>query len=168
MAVKPLVTDRGKVVLVDFGLARLVGTESTISAASVGTPVYMAPEQLEGKIVDHHADIYALGLGLYEMFTGTAPFVGENAIALALKHVHAFPMLPRTVNPSIPQLLQRVILRCLQKNPADRFDSVAEIELLFNECCGAYALDRRDADLSGPEPRLRQLAGLKLADRQFA
>jgi serine/threonine-protein kinase len=83
------------------------------------------------------------------MFTGTAPFVGENAIALALKHVHAFPTLPRTVNPSIPQLLESVILRCLQKNPADRFDSVVEIELLFNECCGAYALDRRDADLSG-------------------
>lgn len=144
-----IVTDRGKVVLLDFGLARLVGTESTISAASVGTPAYMAPEQLEGKIVDHHADIYALGLGLYEMFTGTAPFVGENAIALALKHVHAFPTLPRAVNPSIPQLLERVILRCLQKNPADRFDSVAEIELLFNECCRAYALDRRDADLFG-------------------
>jgi len=144
-----IVTDRGKVVLLDFGLARLVGTESTISAASVGTPAYMAPEQLEGKIVDHHADIYALGLGLYEMFTGTAPFVGENAIALALKHVHAFPTLPRAVNPSIPELLERVILRCLQKNPADRFDSVAEIGLLFNELCRAYALDRSDGGLSG-------------------
>ena len=144
-----IVTDRGKVVLLDFGLARLVGTESTISAASVGTPAYMAPEQIEGRIVDHHADIYALGLGLYEMFTGAAPFVGENAIALALKHVHAFPTPPRTVNPSIPQPIESVILRCLQKNPADRFDSVAEIELLFNEFCGAYALDLRDADSSG-------------------
>lgn len=149
-----MVTHPGKVVLVDFGLARLVGNESTISAAPVGTPAYMAPEQLEGKIVDHRADIYALGLALYEMFTGTPPFVGENMIALALKQVRAFPKLPRAVNSSIPQLLEHVILRCLQKDPADRFDSIAEIELLLDEVCGWPASRSVHADGTAHRPRL--------------
>ena len=125
-----IVTD-SRVVLVDFGLAQLVGTESTISAGLVGTPAYMAPEQIEGKIVDRHTDIYALGLALYEMFTGTVPFVGETAIALAMKHLHEFPPLPRAVNSLIPHVLEHAILRCLQKNPADRFDSVTEIDQLL-------------------------------------
>jgi len=84
-------------------------------------------------------DKFALGLILYEMFTGTAPFLGENAVALALKQVHGVPTPPRAVNPSIPRSLEQGILRCLQKNPGDRFDSVPEIDRLLERIAAAYA-----------------------------
>ncbi len=140
-----IVSDHGRVVIVDFGLARLLGTESTVSSGLVGTLAYMSPEQIEGKVVDGRSDIYALGLILYEMFTGTAPFLGENAIALALKQVHGVPTPPRAVNPSIPRSLELGILRCLQKNPVDRFDSVPEIDRLLERIAAAYARSVRHA-----------------------
>jgi serine/threonine-protein kinase len=151
-----IVTDSMRVVLLDFGLARLIGTESTLSAALVGTPAYMAPEQIEGKIADRRTDIYALGLALYEMFTGTVPFEGETAIALAMKQVLEFPPLPRVVNSSIPHVLEHVILRCLEKNPADRFDSVAEIERLFDNVYAAKALDSGAQTAAAPRSERRR------------
>jgi eukaryotic-like serine/threonine-protein kinase len=135
-----IVTGSMRVVLVDFGLARILGSESTLSAALVGTPGYMAPEQIEGKIADRRTDIYTLGLALYEMFTGTVPFVGETMIALAMKQVRECPPLPRLANSSIPHVLERAILRCLEKNPAHRFDSVAEVEQLLDKVHAALAL----------------------------
>jgi eukaryotic-like serine/threonine-protein kinase len=87
--------------------------------------------------VDGHTDIYALGIVPYEMFTGMVPFVGENAIAVALKQLHASEVLPRAVNPAIPELLEQGILRCMRKNPADRFASAKDIADLFHAICVA-------------------------------
>jgi serine/threonine protein kinase len=100
----------------------------------------MAPEQIEGKIVDGHTDIYALGIVLYEMFTGMVPFVGENAIAVALKQLHASLVLPRAVNPAIPELLEQGILKCMRKNPADGFASAKDIADLFHVSCNLCCL----------------------------
>jgi serine/threonine protein kinase len=88
----------------------------------------MAPEQAAGKTVDYRADIYALGLMLYEMFTGTQPFHAENAVALAVKHMQESPQPPREIEPSISGSVDSAILKCLEKAPESRFQSISELE----------------------------------------
>src|SRR5262245_24375155 len=115
----------GNVKLMDFGLAHLVAEEST---AAVGTPSYMAPEQAQGGPLDQRCDIYALGLVLFEMFTGTAAFTGETPMVIALKHIQSSPAKPREIEHTIPDHIAKAILRCLEKDPAKRFQSVEELE----------------------------------------
>jgi serine/threonine protein kinase len=94
----------------------------------VGTPQYMAPEQVAGKPVDYRTDIYSLGLMLYEMFTGTAAFTADNPVAVALKQMREEPVPPHQVDPAIPAYIERTILKCLLKEPANRFQSIAQLE----------------------------------------
>jgi formylglycine-generating enzyme required for sulfatase activity/class 3 adenylate cyclase len=115
----------GNVKLMDFGLAHLVAEDST---GAVGTPSYMAPEQAQGGPLDQRCDIYALGLVLFEMFTGTAAFTGETAMVVALKQIQASPANPREIEHTIPDHVAKAILRCLEKDPAKRFQSVEELE----------------------------------------
>src|SRR5262245_39464299 len=115
----------GNVKLMDFGLAHLVAEDST---AAVGTPSYMAPEQAQGGPLDQRCDIYALGLVLFEMFTGTAAFTGETPMVIALKQIQASPANPREIEHTIPDHIAKAILRCLEKDPARRFQSVDELE----------------------------------------
>lgn len=115
----------GNVKLMDFGLARLIAESST---AAIGTPSYMAPEQAQGGPVDQRCDIYALGLVLFEMFTGTAAFTGDTPMVVALKQIQDSPANPRDVERSIPDHVAKVILRCLEKDPEKRFQSVEEVE----------------------------------------
>ena len=102
------------------------GTTST--GAFIGTPAYMAPEQAEGKPVDRRADIYSFGLLLYEMFTGVPAFSGDTPLSVALKHIRETPPPPSQHDPTVPAPVERVILRCLEKDPAKRFQSVDELE----------------------------------------
>lgn len=118
----------GNVKLMDFGIARSLEISKTITDTIVGTPAYMAPEQAEGKAVDHRADIYALGLILYEMITGTAAFSGDTPVAVALKQIREAPRPPHELEPTLTGPLEEVILRCLEKDPAKRFQSVDELE----------------------------------------
>src|SRR5437899_12862964 len=86
-----------------FSVARSVNPGNTLTGAVLGTPAYMAPEQAEGKRVDHRADIYALGLVMYEMFTGIAAFAADTPVAIALKQIRDMAVRPRQLEPSLPR-----------------------------------------------------------------
>jgi serine/threonine protein kinase len=123
-----LIARDGTVKVTDFGIARSVGTDRTETKTITGTPAYMSPEQAQGKPVDRRGDIYSLGLVLYEMFTGHPAFQADTPIAAAMKHVDEAPRSPRQLEPDLPERIERAILRCLEKNPAKRFQSVDELE----------------------------------------
>lgn len=117
----------GQVKLMDFGIARSMESPATTTRAFIGTPAYMAPEQVNSQHVDQRTDIYALGLILYECVTGQRPFSGDTPIAVAMKQVKEKPLPPRRLVASIPYQFEAVILRCLDKDPNNRF---ATAELL--------------------------------------
>ena len=115
--------------IIDFGLARCGNLGGlTATGLIMGTPEYMAPEQVAGKNVDERADIYSLGIILYEMFTGRVPFTGDSAIAVGFKQLKEDPPKPCDINPQLPPEIESVILQALQKNPLSRFLSVAELK----------------------------------------
>ncbi len=130
--VKPsnvLVDHRGHCLLTDFGLAKMVEGSANLSTsgAILGTPTYMAPEQGLGQPADHRSDIYALGVVLYEMAVGRVPYAAETPVAVVLKHIHDSLPPPRTLQPNLPEPVERVILKALAKNPEDRFQSANEM-----------------------------------------
>ncbi len=113
----------------DFGLAKSLESDNgmTKSGEFLGTPRYMAPEQVQGGGVDHRADLYALGLILYEMVTGDVPFHADTTLQLMYKRVHEVPKSPKLVNPDLPDWIVRVIMKCIERDPANRYQSAAEI-----------------------------------------
>jgi serine/threonine-protein kinase len=118
-----------QVKIIDFGLARSQNLEGlTATGLIMGTPEYMAPEQVAGKSVDERADIYSLGIILYEMFTGRVPFTGDSAIAIGFKQLKEDPSRPCDINAQLPKEVESVILRAIQKNPLSRFLSVGELK----------------------------------------
>ena len=122
-----MIDSNGNVKIMDFGIARSMEALTKLTGAMIGTPAYMAPEQVAGKSVDFRTDIYSLGLMLYEMFTGSQAFQADTAVAVALKQMRETPVAPHEVEPNIPVGLERVILKCLEKEPAKRYQSVAEL-----------------------------------------
>jgi predicted Ser/Thr protein kinase len=124
-----LLDERGNCLLTDFGIAKILEDNSnlTVTGGIMGTPAYMSPEQGRGEKVDHRTDIYALGVILYEMATGRVPYTAETAMAVMLKHINDPLPLPRTLNPALPEGLERVILKSLAKQPSDRFASAGEM-----------------------------------------
>jgi formylglycine-generating enzyme required for sulfatase activity/tRNA A-37 threonylcarbamoyl transferase component Bud32/LysM repeat protein len=147
--VKPgnvLLDAQGDCYLTDFGLAKMLGDSLhlTASGVGVGTPAYMSPEQGQGEKVDARSDIYSLGVMLYEMVTGRVPFEAETPLAVVLKHITAPLPLPSQVRPGVPPAVERVILRALAKNPADRFaaadEMVAALQRAIAEATTAPAL----------------------------
>ena len=135
-----MLTPDGRTKLMDLGIARNVDGESITHASSVlGTAGYVSPEQARGDPVDHRSDIYSLGCVLYEMLTGRQPFEARDPLAVAYKHVHEAPMSPTSIEPSIPPGLEAVVLRAMEKEPAARFQSAADM---------AAALDDRTAPVT--------------------
>ena len=119
-----MLDEDGNARIMDFGIARsLSGEGITGAGAFIGTPEYMSPEQVEGKDVDERSDIYSLGVILYEMVTGRRPFDGETALSIAHKHKYETPEDPRKLAAEIPDSLARLILKCLQKDKAARYES---------------------------------------------
>jgi hypothetical protein len=123
-----MIDGQGNVKIMDFGIARSMEAGTRLTGSMVGTPAYMAPEQVAGKPVDYRTDIYSLGLILYEMFTGVPAFSAENSIAVALKQMHENPPAPHEIEPNVPAATERAILKCLEKEPAKRFQSIAELD----------------------------------------
>jgi len=149
-----LMMDRdGNIKIMDFGVARFFasGTLST-AGAFVGTPAYMAPEQVECREVDQRADIYAFGLVLYELLTGSIAFKADTPMRIAYKQVHEAAPPPKSIDPSIPDNVQNLILRCLEKEPERRFQTIDEVVREFAEM-GHRSLTTVDTPVSVVRPR---------------
>jgi tetratricopeptide (TPR) repeat protein/TolB-like protein/tRNA A-37 threonylcarbamoyl transferase component Bud32 len=122
-----------RAVITDFGLARLSRADSgesitaTMTGAMAGTPAYMAPEQVEGGPITPATDIYALGVVLYEMVTGARPFTGDTPLSIAVKRLKEAPSSPRVRVRDLDPAWERAILRCLERDPADRFSSASDV-----------------------------------------
>ena len=119
-----MIDDEGNARIMDFGIARSLTEEETKEGLLIGTPEYMAPEQVEGESADQRSDIYSLGVVLYEMLTGKQPFEGGTPISIAVKHKEEIPVDPQSINPQIPDALNAIVLKCLEKYKRDRFQSV--------------------------------------------
>jgi class 3 adenylate cyclase/cell division septation protein DedD len=127
----------GTVKIMDFGVARLIQSNGPATGTIVGTPAYMAPEQAELKPVGPCTDIYALGLVLYEMVTGSPAFQGDTPVAVALKQIREYPKRPREIVPKLSAPVEAVIMKCIQKDAAKRFQSVHELEVALNRAAKA-------------------------------
>lgn len=132
-----------KVKLMDFGLAKVVEEARNHTTVVAGTPYYMSPEQTLGKNIDHRTDIYSLGVSLFEMATGTVPFKEGN---IPYHHVHTAPPSIQSLRPDLPESLVAIVERCLEKDPANRFQSAAEIIASVRDSLATTAApDRTDA-----------------------
>jgi len=132
-----ILPETGDLKIMDFGIAHRSEVEGGISGLTsdgtvMGTPDYMPPEQATGGVADFRSDIYSLGVVLFEMFTGQLPFTGEKVVQIILSHVQKTPPRPRTINPQIPDDLEAIILRCLDKKPANRYQKVSEVLQALN------------------------------------
>jgi serine/threonine protein kinase len=118
-----------KVKIIDFGLARTAHLEGmTATGLIMGTPEYMAPEQVSGKRIDERADIYSLGIILYELFTGRVPFTGDSAIAVGFMQLKEEPVPPTKVNPGVLPEVEKIICKALEKDPMRRYSSIQELK----------------------------------------
>lgn len=143
-----IVVDRsGNVKIMDFGIARLFQENCQMTRTVVGTPEYMAPEQVELKAVTPQTDIYSLGLVLYEMVTGVRAFSGDCAITIAVQHIQQAPKRPSEILPTLPPQVEAVILKCLRKEPAKRFQSVQELDAALEACINPAAARTQKLDL---------------------
>ena len=135
--------------ITDFGVAKLAEGQTTMTGQMLGTPAFMPPEQFTGAPVDGRADIFSLGVVLYWMATGEQPFPGESMTAVSYKVVHTDPVPPRKLNPSVPAKLDAIIMKCLAKSPADRYQTGDELALDLS----ALRAGPSTTTLQSPAPR---------------
>ncbi|KAA3663920.1 MAG: hypothetical protein DWQ04_08340 [Chloroflexi bacterium] len=124
-----MITEDGKAVLMDFGIVKLVdqSVAMTMTGTLMGTPAYMAPEQALGQPGDVRADIYSMGIMLFQIVTGELPFNAETPMGIIMKHVSDPPPFAGSLNPALPVSLHEVIIKALAKDPTDRYQSAAEL-----------------------------------------
>jgi serine/threonine protein kinase/tetratricopeptide (TPR) repeat protein len=155
-----MIDKEGEARIMDFGIARSIAAGGlTGEGIIIGTPEYMSPEQVDGKAADHRSDIYSLGIVLYEMVTGRPPFRGDSAMSVALKHKTEMPPDPLQLNPQMASDLGRIILKCLQKDPAARYQTAQEFLSDLGLLQKGQAPGPRTAPL--PSPRAEGRAGIK-------
>jgi HAMP domain-containing protein/predicted Ser/Thr protein kinase len=129
-----ILVESAELKIMDFGIARRSEVEAgapgsglTTAGMVMGTPDYMPPEQAQGEAADFRSDIYSLGVVLFETFTGQLPFTGDTIMKIVMAHIQTPPPRPRSVNPRVPADLEAVILKCLEKEPAKRYQKVGEL-----------------------------------------
>jgi serine/threonine protein kinase/tetratricopeptide (TPR) repeat protein len=116
-----MVSNEGEVKITDFGIARCTAFSGNMTRSLTGTPKYISPEQVDGKNIDHRADIFSLGVVAYELLTGMAAFEGESLTEIIHRVVHEIPSSPSSVNPAIPAAMDAVVMRAMEKDPARRY-----------------------------------------------
>src|SRR5579859_6021249 len=136
-----LLDESGNPFITDFGLAKLLNssTKLTQSGAAMGTPAYMAPEQWRAEALDARTDVYALGVVLFEMLSGTVPFNGDSALSMMYLHLHEPPRSLREQNPAVPMPVQQVIEKALAKLPDDRYQSAGALAADFRAAASGQA-----------------------------
>jgi len=153
--------------VLDFGIAKVVEVERKIDqletqAGTVfGTPRYMSPEQAQGKKLDARSDLYSVGVLLYHMLTGSAPFIDDDAVVVMAKHIREKPVAPRIAAPDrpIPGSLERVVMRMIEKDSAKRYKTADRLDRKLETCVGDIALEKRARQTGG-----RRSLGLLIAD----
>ncbi len=135
--VKPqniMLLENGTIKVTDFGIARFSHSETrTMTEKAIGSVHYISPEQAKGELTDEKADIYSVGVVLYEMLTGQLPFEADSAVSVALMQVNNEPKLPRKINPNIPLGFEQITMRAMQKEPRERYQSAAEMLMDLEE-----------------------------------
>lgn len=135
-----LLTPDGEVKVADFGLARARGQSQNLTAVGVtlGTPLYMSPEQIQGLLVDSRSDLYSLGATAYHMLSGRPPFSGDTALALAMQHLQAEPVSLSQLRPDLPPEVVSIVHKLLAKSPEERYTSASELNRSLREVVDKY------------------------------
>lgn len=129
-----LLLENGVIKVTDFGIARFFASETrTMTDSAIGSVHYISPEQARGDVTNDKADIYSVGVMLYEMLTGKLPFESDNTVSVAIMQLQKDPVMPREINPQIPIGVEQIIIKAMQKNPYDRYQSAAEMLLDLEE-----------------------------------
>lgn len=136
-----MVLPDGNIKVMDFGIARAKNSHLTQDNNVLGTAHYVSPEQTRGQDLGATSDIYSLGVVMYECATGRVPFDGDDAISVALKQVNELPIPPSQVNPGVDPALERIILKCMEKDPANRFQTADELRQVLNAYAAGRAVD---------------------------
>jgi serine/threonine protein kinase len=178
--VKPanvLIDNAGDAYLMDFGIAKVLESTGHLTATggAMGTPAYMSPEQGMGKPVDHRADVYALGIILYQLLTGRVPFEADTPYAVIIAHANEPLTLPSTFNAAIPEDIEKVIFKALAKSPDDRYPSAGSLALALDSAAGqlaadinedAESIDALGADLAQSKPTDEVTRDVRLAAKK--
>ncbi len=165
-----IVTPKGRAKVLDFGLAKLTqdtGDQTvtmglTLAGTTLGTVPYMAPEQLLGEPVDARADLYALGVALYEMLTGVRPFTATLMTALTNDILHARVTPPSALVPAVARSTERLVLRCMDRNPAQRYQTAGELVGELRRLASGTAIESSTALEAPPARRITSIAVLPL------
>ncbi|MDP4027954.1 MAG: protein kinase [Gallionella sp.] len=159
--VKPsniMVVRDGHVKITDFGIARMASSAvRTQTGMVLGSPKYMSPEQVMGKVIDQRSDIFSLGVMLYEMLTGEAPFVGENVNAIMYQTLNAVPAPPSTLNPAVPGMANFIVAKALAKKLEDRYQNATDFAVDLRACRDTLPRSGKPIDvtpLAGGEKKL--------------
>jgi eukaryotic-like serine/threonine-protein kinase len=150
--VKPsniMVIRDGHVKITDFGIARMASSSvRTQTGMVLGSPKYMSPEQVMGKALDQRSDVFSLGVMLYEMLTGQAPFDGENVNAIMYQTLNAITPPPSTLNPLVPEMVNFIVAKALAKAVDDRYQNAKELAVDLRTCCDTLPRSGQQIDLS--------------------
>ncbi|MBY0587775.1 protein kinase [bacterium] len=158
-----LLTRQGDVKVADFGLARSSQTQDvrlTQTGVTMGTPLYMSPEQIQGQPIDVRSDLYSLGIVCYQMLAGEPPFRGQTAMAVAIQHVHGSPDPLGTIRPDVDPGFLAIIGRLMAKSPADRYQSASDVSDDLEKLSRGEALElpRNGINLLGRSPSSSKLS----------
>jgi eukaryotic-like serine/threonine-protein kinase len=164
-----LLTRKGQVKVADFGLCRDKEGQNvnlTLPGVTMGTPLYMSPEQVQGHSLDHRSDLYSLGVTFYHMLSGSPPFRGETALALALKHVRDKPVSLAIHRPDLPPELVKLVMKLMAKSVSGRYASAAEMLKDLSKIKGSLQNASAPVSVSIPEAPAQPSPGVKVVARK--
>lgn len=144
----------GHVKITDFGIARMASSAvRTQTGMVLGSPKYMSPEQVLGKVIDQRSDIFSLGVMLYEMLTGESPFMGENVNAIMFQTLNTVPAAPSTLNSAVPDMLNFIVAKALAKELDDRYQNARDFANDLRACRETMPRSGRSVDVAGADRR---------------